>query len=79
MMKDVFIWRESVYKNHFKCNKCGHVVANEHGYPQDDTLFAPSHDLLFCGKCKNPVCKIQKMNTNLPDGLHGNIDDYIER
>ena len=35
-MKMAVVWRESVYKNKFKCNICGHQV-------DDATTFAETH------------------------------------
>lgn len=29
MKKTAIIWRESVYKNNFKCNRCGTKLADE--------------------------------------------------
>ena len=78
MKKTAFIWRESVYKNHFKCNLCGTPVADEDGTVLDRTLYHRLEEILLCPKCHNVVCKIKEID--VPEnmkGLQGNYSDYI--
>jgi transcription elongation factor Elf1 len=83
MKKNVVVWRESVYKNKFKCNQCGHQVGDaETGAIKDDTLVDEKNECpyIFCSKCKNAVAYFKEME--IPEnasGLMGNIDDLEVR
>lgn len=89
---DAIIWRESIYKNHFKCNKCGTKLFNARmGKPTDylcvdaeasetGTVFA------FCGKCLNVVAQIQQdVNEDVftdeekENVLNGSYSEWLEK
>lgn len=80
MKRTVFVWKESIYKNGFRC-KCGNqLVINDHiveGLYLEDTGF---RRWLYCNKCSNPVAFLKKME--IPEGesgLMGNITEYERR
>lgn len=73
-----YIWRESIYKNKFKC-LCGNQVADpETGEPNGDLLFDPESETLYCNKCRFPICFVGKMNVddNVKPGMHGDINKW---
>ena len=76
---NVFVWKESIYKNGFKCS-CGNTLSDDPntGEPKDGLLLNTITNTLFCDKCKEPVCIMGEMETELPAGLHGNINDYYK-
>ena len=76
-MANVFIWRESVYKNYFMCNECGHRVADKYGEPKDNTLVDIKTGIIYCGNCKNPVAHFHECETDLPSGLYGDINEFL--
>ena len=77
MKKVVTVWRESVYKNHFKCNICGRQIADENGNPigrQRGNIF---EGILQCPQCFNVVARYEEVD--VPEGmtgLQGNCDDF---
>lgn len=84
MKKNVVVWRESVYKNKFKCNRCGHQVGDaETGAIKGDTLVDEKNGCpyIYCSKCKNPVAYFKEI-PNIPEntsGLTGNIEEWEEK
>jgi predicted RNA-binding Zn-ribbon protein involved in translation (DUF1610 family) len=82
MKREAFIWRESVYKNVFKCNECGEPLADANdGYPLGTTLFDTRENLLICPNCGNVVAKVITIDEpeDAPVGLvalWGNLEDY---
>lgn len=79
MLRTAIVWRESVYKNDFKCNKCGHVVANKKGWPADDTLYDPDGQWLFCPECHNCVGREKEVDDDGPSGLRGYFGDFMRK
>lgn len=79
--REAFIWRESVYKNKFKCNICGNQVADpETGEPTRLTLVSPKFGMIQCPRCRNVVARIEMME--VPEdmsGLQGSLADYERR
>lgn len=75
----VFVWRESVYKNDFKC-KCNFKLTDGI-VPKNELLYDRFSRVLFCPLCKQAVCKIKRMRgpANIEKGLYGNIDEYKRR
>ena len=69
---NAIIWRESIYKNRFKCDTCYEVLADENGQPTDNVGFDAdtSHrqDVLYCCKCKQPVAFIKDYEGDLLPG-----------
>ena len=61
----VMIWRESVYKNGFKCS-CGERLMKD-GIMKENLLFDPVENLVICPKCKKVVAMI-KGEHEVPDG-----------
>ena len=57
-MKKAIIWRESIYKNHFKCNKCGTKLWNEDTNTATDDLGTAGTKWMFCMNCRNNVAFI---------------------
>lgn len=74
--KTIFIWRESVYMNDFKCNICGNKVAHKTGEPMSDTLVGQDTQTLYCSKCMNPVAYYKRIKTKMKPGLHGHISNF---
>ena len=75
-----FIWRESVYKNKFKCNICGTLIADENGEPRPNALVSPKFGMIQCPLCRNVVAHIKMME--VPEGmsgLQGYLGDYERR
>lgn len=68
---NAIIWRESVYKNNFRCCTCGTVLA-ENGQPTDNAGFnadtSQRQDILYCCKCKTPVAVLKYYKGDLPPG-----------
>ena len=79
MRKIVLIWRESVYKSHFKCNQCGRKLADEDGTPIRKTMVSDkfAHGLMKCAYCHNVVCKME--TGDYPDSIYGLQGEYKER
>lgn len=79
MKKEAYIWRESVYKNQFKCNKCGAKL-----FKADKMKLTKNvrhiDEWVFCSKCGNPVARIEviDIDPNI-NGLQGLWDDYVKR
>ena len=79
MTREAFIWRESVYKNTFKCNECGEPLADANdGYPLGTTLFDTRENLLICPNCGNVVARVTTIDEteDAPVGLAGSWEDY---
>jgi len=79
MRKIVLIWRESVYKNHFKCNQCGRRLADKDGTPFRKTMVSDrfAHGFMKCAYCHNVVCKME--TGDYPDSIYGLQGEYKER
>lgn len=84
MKENVVIWKESVYKNGFKC-KCGHAVASVDGTKveiADDTLIENLgfRTWVYCGKCNSPVAYLKYMDIPKDaSGMMGSITEYERR
>ena len=65
MKETAIFWRESVYKNKFKCNKCGTKLADNDGKCLDGakvligTFENSKSAIVICANCKNTVAHIQ--------------------
>lgn len=79
-MKMAVVWRESVYKNKFKCNRCGHQVGDvKTGEVKGETLVDEMNGCpyIFCPECKNAVAYFKEME--IPEnisGFMGNIENW---
>lgn len=86
------VWRESVYKNHFKCNQCGVKLADKNGQPNDNFCVDADRNNVdekdewaYCGKCKNVVAKIKEISEEhiseeeKENVLQGSYEDWIEK
>lgn len=66
------IWKESIYKNNFKC-KCGAKLADNSGVPTNN-LGGSAEDTednrLFCMKCKNLVAVERYVPIDVGEGSH---------
>lgn len=51
------VWRESIYKNGFKCS-CGKQLVTD-GKIERDVLYNPHDKLLFCPECHNLVAMLK--------------------
>lgn len=77
-----FVWKETIYKNRFKC-ECGNQLADpETGYPSDHVLVdmdneSANRKFMFCDKCRKPVCMIQEVMVaeDVQPGLKGSIEE----
>ena len=79
MKREAYIWRESVYKNEFKCNDCEEPLADpKDGYPLGTTLYDTEEDLLICPNCGNVVARVEMidMSDDEPTGLSGSWEEY---
>ena len=82
MLKKIVVWRESVYKNEFRC-LCGAFLADVDGSHYEDNVFAEKlgfRTYLHCKECLKPVAYLE--TADLPEdmeGKQGNINDYYER
>ena len=93
-MKDMFVWRKSVYDNNFKCNQCGAKLFNPNtGHPTDN-LVVDAEDAdsfennsttepiyCYCGRCKNAVATWQPVESDAVDEniLQGSYSDWIDK
>lgn len=78
MNRMVFVWRESVYKNGFKC-KCGNLLADpQTGEPKGYVRADVEGQTIYCNKCGQPVCCFGEMETDLPAGMHGDINSIFK-
>lgn len=81
MEKEVYIWKESIYKNDFRCNKCKKKLADK-GQPIEDALMiaedfpTKGHHTIFCADCKNTVAVMSVVDTDLKSGLYGDINKF---
>lgn len=94
-MRDMFIWRKSVYDNNFKCNQCGAKLFNVHtGRPTDNLVIdaedadnpSPTEPIYcFCGRCKNAVATWQSVEDadaeemSKDGNLGGLYSDWLEK
>ena len=89
MVRDMFVWRKSVYENNFKCNQCGAKLFNLKTCRPTDNLVVDADakteeekSYCFCGKCKNVVAKWQEVsaddidNTNI---LQGSYSEWLDK
>ena len=76
MIKTVTIWRESVYFNNFKCNKCGTKLADDNGNFLEGKLEANLFDVIRCAKCHNLVARFEEME--IPENMEGKQGSYVE-
>lgn len=82
MLRKVYVWKESVYKNGFKC-KCGNQIADENGNVHDGKMLIEDCGFrmyCYCTNCYQPVAYLRKME--IPEdahGLMGNITEYERR
>lgn len=78
MIRPMFIWKESIYKNGFKCS-CGNQLANpETGEPEGHVLVDKELKVIYCDKCHEPACLFGEIETNLPGGLYGSASEESE-
>ena len=77
MKKAVYVWRESVYKNDFRCS-CGKILF-EHGEPADGEK-VDEIGYLYCGNCGKCVARVATVEM-LPEetGMMGNYEEYLSR
>lgn len=73
-----FIWKESIYKNRFRCT-CGNQLADpETGWPTDQVLVetSTSGKFMYCAKCRQPICMMQEVEIaeDVQPGLKGSIE-----
>ena len=77
MRKTAFIWRESVYKNDFKCNECGTVLATTSGEPLGTTLYDNRNGNLICPDCGNCVAMTKEIDApEVVSGKQGYWRDF---
>lgn len=89
---DGIIWRESIYKNNFKCNQCGTKLFNPRMGRFTDAFCvdakAPETGEIwgFCGKCLNVVARIQQnmderyvTEEEKANSLNGNYTEWLEK
>lgn len=83
-MKLAIVWKESIYKNDFKC-KCGAVLADENGKPTDNVgVNGENSDdpRLFCIKCKELVGVEKEVDTDMSgkcghyEGQFGELENF---
>ena len=91
MTKDMFVWRKSVYENHFKCNECGAKLFNEKTKTPTDYLVIDDSDknadgksqiVCYCGKCQNAVATWQTVEGEQignDDILQGSYAEWLEK
>jgi len=60
MSKTAVVWRESVYKNNFRCSHCGTPLLNPATKAHTDELMInPEGTALYCGKCGTLVAVLK--------------------
>lgn len=72
---NAIIWKESIYKNDFKCSHCGVQLTDGKGQPTDNVGFDADlnnrQDILYCCNCKTAVAVIKDIKDysgELPKG-----------
>ena len=75
MKKIATIWRESVYKNDFKCNVCGETLAHKNGIA-NDKVKVDMFNYVFCRNCNNVVARIEQIEA--PENMHGLQGNYAD-
>lgn len=76
-MKKAVIWRESVYKNDFRCNVCKEKLSNN-GVPSEEILSDEEGRVLYCPTCRNCVAYVKDIEIDLPSGLYGNWKEFCD-
>ena len=78
MIKHAIIWKESVYKSGFHCNKCGTELADKNGNPHPPLQYHAFYNLYRCGNCGNLVASGEEIEVpdDTPPGLYGNYDEF---
>lgn len=67
MKVPVIVWRESVYKNDFKCS-CGYQLMTE-GKIDRSVLYNPHEKILICPECQKVVAML-KGEMEAEEGTH---------
>lgn len=84
---NMIVWRESVYKNSFKCTMCGRKLADKNGQPTADLIYdknSMDRQRAFC-RCGYPVADVQLRVPGLPApenedyAFSGNLEDFLEK
>lgn len=67
MKENVIVWKESVYKNGFRC-KCGNVLIKDQTLSEENTYggFNGFRKMVYCKKCNAPVAYMKYME--VPEG-----------
>ena len=83
MKKVMYVWKESVYKNGFRCDNCNHKFNFD---PNTWMLYDGLRKKLglitwvMCPLCGKPVAYMRPMPKkleHLPPGTHGDIEDWL--
>lgn len=84
---NMIVWRESVYKNGFKCTQCGRKLADKNGQPTEKLIYdkeSKDRQRAIC-TCGYPVADVQLKVPGLPSpetdnyAFRGNLEDYLEK
>ena len=91
-MKDMFVWRKSIYENNFKCNQCGAKLFNPKTGQPTDNLVVDADDaniqdpkdpiFCYCGKCQNAVATWQPVDAEDVDNdniLQGSYSEWVDK
>lgn len=71
MKAPIIVWRESVYKNNFKCNKCGLDLMKD-GELNQTIRTDKGGKRLYCPRCGNGIAVITG-EIEVPDETEGSI------
>ena len=87
MNSNMIVWRESIYKNNFKCTQCGRKLADKNGQPTEKLIYDKDNtdrQRAIC-TCGYPVADVQLQVPDLepPENedyaFRGNLEDYLEK
>lgn len=79
MKRQAVVWKESIYKNRFRCS-CGAKLADANGLNFEDHCLIGENEFrvyLHCSKCLKPVAYLTHVNVSENEGgMMGNINDF---
>ena len=75
--KVAVLWKESIYKNGFRCT-CGQQLTENNIAFVDDPRSNGGKGV-FCNNCKRLVAYAKEVETNIPAGMYGDIEEYLKK
>ena len=76
MKKIITIWKESIYKNNFTCS-CGNQLADPETGEIKGYVLTDEDGRCWCNECNQPCCVAREAETELENGMYGDINQYL--